>query len=78
MKSSAPAYSSHDGVIAAAEKTLGAKVLSSLEAAFEVSFTVARESLVETMLELVCGTGASAEWTGPNEVRVDPQGLSSY
>src|SRR2546426_2618884 len=33
---------------------------------------------VETMLELVCGTGASAEWTGPNEVRVDAQGLSSY
>jgi UDP-N-acetylglucosamine 1-carboxyvinyltransferase len=33
---------------------------------------------VETMLELVCGTGASAEWTGPNEVRVDSQGLSSY
>src|SRR5881392_3691651 len=33
---------------------------------------------VETMLELVCGTGASAEWTGTNEVRVDPQGLSSH
>ncbi len=33
---------------------------------------------VETMLELVSGTGASAEWTGPNEVRVGPQGLSSY
>src|SRR5581483_10657205 len=33
---------------------------------------------VETMLELLCATGASAEWTGPNEVRVDPQGLSSY
>jgi UDP-N-acetylglucosamine 1-carboxyvinyltransferase len=33
---------------------------------------------VETMLELVAGTGASAEWTGPNEVRVDSQGLSSY
>src|SRR5579884_2608224 len=33
---------------------------------------------VETMLELVSGTGASAEWTGPNEVRVDPQGLASY
>src|ERR1700761_6191079 len=33
---------------------------------------------VETMIELLCGTGASAEWTGPNEVRVDPQGLSSY
>src|SRR6201981_4234148 len=33
---------------------------------------------VETMLELVSGTGATAEWTGSNEVRVDPQGLSSY
>src|SRR6266568_793216 len=33
---------------------------------------------VETMLELVCVTGANAEWTGANEVRVDPQGLSSY
>src|ERR1700751_378164 len=33
---------------------------------------------VETMIELLCGTGASAEWTGPNDVRVDPQGLSSY
>src|SRR5205807_6474400 len=33
---------------------------------------------VETMLELVSGTGATAEWTGANEVRVDPQGLSSY
>src|SRR6201994_2123671 len=32
---------------------------------------------VETMLELLCATGASAEWTGPNEVRVDPRGLSS-
>jgi UDP-N-acetylglucosamine 1-carboxyvinyltransferase len=33
---------------------------------------------VETMLELVSATGASADWTGPNDVRVDPQGLSSY
>src|ERR1700757_2314309 len=33
---------------------------------------------VETMLELICAVGASAEWTGSNEVRVDPQGLSSY
>ena len=33
---------------------------------------------VETMLELICATGASAEWTAPNEVRVEPQGLSSY
>jgi NADH-quinone oxidoreductase subunit C len=36
-------------VIDVAEKTLGGKVLSSLEASFEVSFTVDRESLVETM-----------------------------
>ena len=33
---------------------------------------------VETMLELLCATGAGAEWTGPNEVRVEPQGLASY
>ncbi len=33
---------------------------------------------VETMLDLVCATGASGEWTGPNEVRIDSQGLSSY
>src|SRR5207253_2044914 len=33
---------------------------------------------VETMIELICATGASAEWTGTNEVRVEPQGLSSY
>jgi UDP-N-acetylglucosamine 1-carboxyvinyltransferase len=33
---------------------------------------------VETMLELLCATGASADWTGPNEVRVEPHGLSSY
>ena len=46
---SAPKFASNDGVIDVAEKTLGAKVLSSLEAAYEVSFTVDRESLVETM-----------------------------
>jgi UDP-N-acetylglucosamine 1-carboxyvinyltransferase len=33
---------------------------------------------VETMLDLLCGTGASAEWIGTNEVRVEPQGLSSH
>ena len=49
MKSSAPAYAPNDGVIDVAEKTLGGRVLSSLEAAYEVSFTVDRESLVETM-----------------------------
>ena len=33
---------------------------------------------VETMLELVAATGASAEWTGTNDVRIDSSGLSSY
>jgi UDP-N-acetylglucosamine 1-carboxyvinyltransferase len=33
---------------------------------------------VETMLDLLCVTGANAEWVGTNEVRVEPQGLSSY
>src|SRR5213592_1532017 len=33
---------------------------------------------VETMLAIVCGTGASADWTGPNEVQIDPRGLSSH
>jgi UDP-N-acetylglucosamine 1-carboxyvinyltransferase len=32
---------------------------------------------VETMVELLNGTGAIAEWTGPNDVRVDPAGISS-
>lgn len=49
MKSSAPAYAPNDGVIEVAEQALGNRVLSSLEAAFEVSFTVDRESLIETM-----------------------------
>jgi len=52
VKSSAPAYASNEGVIDVAEKALGAKVLSSLEAAYEVSFTVDRDSLVETMVLL--------------------------
>ena len=33
---------------------------------------------VETMLELVAGTGASAEWTGPNEVRIHAADISSH
>ena len=49
MKSAAPLYAPNDGVIEVAEKTLGGRVLSSLEAAYEVSFTVDRDSLVETM-----------------------------
>lgn len=49
MKSPAPAFAPNDGVIELAEQTLGRRVLSSLEAAYEVSFTVDRESLLETM-----------------------------
>jgi UDP-N-acetylglucosamine 1-carboxyvinyltransferase len=33
---------------------------------------------VETMIDLIQGLGADAEWTGTNEVAVDPAGLSSY
>jgi UDP-N-acetylglucosamine 1-carboxyvinyltransferase len=32
---------------------------------------------VETMIELLASLGADADWTGENEVRVDPTGLSS-
>ncbi|HEY2354709.1 MAG TPA: UDP-N-acetylglucosamine 1-carboxyvinyltransferase [Gaiellaceae bacterium] len=32
---------------------------------------------VETMIELVAGTGASAEWTDMNEVRIHAQGIAS-
>jgi NADH-quinone oxidoreductase subunit C len=49
MKSAAPLHAPNEGVIDAAEKTLGGRVLSSLDAAYEVSFTVDRDSLVETM-----------------------------
>jgi UDP-N-acetylglucosamine 1-carboxyvinyltransferase len=33
---------------------------------------------VETMIELLQSLGAGAGWTGPNEVRVDPETLSSH
>ena len=49
MRSSAPAYAANDGVIDVVERALGKRVLSSLEAVNEVSFSVDRESLVETM-----------------------------
>jgi UDP-N-acetylglucosamine 1-carboxyvinyltransferase len=32
---------------------------------------------VDTMLALIRGTGADAEWTGPNEVRVDASGVTT-
>ncbi|MGH3064873.1 MAG: UDP-N-acetylglucosamine 1-carboxyvinyltransferase, partial [Gaiellaceae bacterium] len=31
---------------------------------------------VETMVELLADLGADVEWTGPNEVRIDPAGVS--
>ena len=49
MKSSAPLYAPNDGVMDIVGKTLGGRMLSSLEVAYEVSFTVDRDSLVETM-----------------------------
>ena len=52
MRSPAPAYTSNEGVIEIAEKALGAKVLSSLDAVNEVSFSVDRDTLVETMILL--------------------------
>src|SRR5919204_4564266 len=33
---------------------------------------------VETMIDLLNGLGADADWAGPNHVRVDASGLSSY
>src|SRR5438270_8369414 len=33
---------------------------------------------VETMLELVAGTGASAEWAGPNEVRIHAADVTAH
>ena len=33
---------------------------------------------VETMIELLAGTGATAEWTGPNEVRIHGDGVSAH
>jgi len=59
----------------AALPLLAACVLAQEEVRLE---NVPRIRDVESMLELLCATGASAEWTGQNEVRVDPQGLSSY
>jgi UDP-N-acetylglucosamine 1-carboxyvinyltransferase len=32
---------------------------------------------VDAMLALICGTGAEADWVGPNEVRVDASGVTT-
>ena len=52
MRAPAPAYTSNDGVIEAANAVLGAALLSSLDAVGEVALHVDRASLVETMVAL--------------------------
>jgi len=50
---------------------------ASLLASEEVRLSnVPRIRDVETMVELLADLGADAEWTGPNEVRVDPTGVT--
>jgi UDP-N-acetylglucosamine enolpyruvyl transferase len=50
---------------------------ASVLASDEVRLTnVPRIQDVETMAELLADIGASVEWTGPNEVRVDPAGVT--
>ena len=45
-------------------------------ASAEVHLTnVPRIRDVETMVELLADLGADAEWVGPNEVRIDPEGM---
>jgi UDP-N-acetylglucosamine 1-carboxyvinyltransferase len=51
---------------------LAATVLASEEVRLS---NVPRIRDVETMVELLVDLGADAEWTGPNEVRVDPRGV---
>jgi UDP-N-acetylglucosamine 1-carboxyvinyltransferase len=51
---------------------LAACVLASDEVRLE---NVPRIRDVETMTELLADIGADVEWTGPNEVRVDPSGV---
>lgn len=52
MRAPAPAYAANDGVIDAATKTLGGKLLAGIDAVGEVALHVDRESLIETMTAL--------------------------
>jgi len=52
VKTSAPKYAANDGVIDAATKALGGKLIASQDLVGEVSLTVERTSLVETMIAL--------------------------
>ncbi|MBA3837318.1 MAG: NADH-quinone oxidoreductase subunit C [Sphingomonas sp.] len=52
MKAPAPAYRTNDGVIEAAQAALGDLIVDTLDAAFEVTLTIARDRLVEAMVLL--------------------------
>jgi len=52
MRAPAPAYSANDGVIDAATKKLGGKLLSGVDAVSEIALHVDRETLIETMTAL--------------------------
>lgn len=52
MRSPAPAYVANDGVIEAAQAALGHLIVDTLDAAFEVTLTIARDRLVEAMVLL--------------------------
>jgi UDP-N-acetylglucosamine 1-carboxyvinyltransferase len=54
---------------------LAATVLASDEVRLE---NVPRIRDVETMVELLADIGADVEWTGPNDVRVDPRGVAKF
>jgi UDP-N-acetylglucosamine 1-carboxyvinyltransferase len=56
----------------AALPVLAASVLASEEVRLS---NVPRIRDVETMIELLVDLGAQVEWTGPNEVRIDPAGV---
>jgi UDP-N-acetylglucosamine 1-carboxyvinyltransferase len=50
---------------------------ASIMAAGEVRLSnVPRIRDVETMVDLIADLGADVEWTGPNEIRIDPSGVS--
>jgi len=52
---------------------------ASVLASDEVRLTnVPRIRDVETMVELLADLGADVEWTGPNDVRVDPRGVAKW
>jgi len=64
-------------VRAAGNKNAALPILAaSLLASEEVRLSnVPRIRDVGTMVELLVDTGADAEWTGPNEIRIDPRGV---